>query len=221
MKKLIALIVSIAVVDSLNPSTVGPAIYLATRRHAVRTTSSFTAGVFGVNLAAGLVLTLGPGQLIIAAIPHVGAHTKHLLELIAGLAALAVVPVLWRVRHRVAHGVTGNAKLGGGSTLALGAGIALAELPTAFPYFVVIAAIIGSGSNVATDATLVLLFNVVLILPLLAIVAASIHPGSRGRGVLDWLRRQIDRWAALLIPLVVLIVGVALVVLGAVGSITD
>jgi cytochrome c biogenesis protein CcdA len=174
-----------------------------------------------VNLAAGLVLTLGPGQLILAAIPHVGAHTKHLLELGAGVAALALVPVLWHARHRVAHGITGRQQLGDGSTFALGAGIALAELPTAFPYFVVIAAIIGSDSNLATQAALVLLFNLVLILPLLVIVAICIHPGTWGGNVLGWLRMRLDRWAPLLIPLVVLIVAVALLVVGGIGLITD
>ena len=175
---------------------------------------------FGV-LAVGLLLTLGPGQLILDAIPHPGAHTKHLLELAAGLVALALVPVLWRVRHRVAHSVAGDAKRGNGSTFALGAGIALAETPTAFPYFVVIAAIVGSESNLPTQAALVLLFNAVLILPLLVIVAICIRPGADGRRALNWLRVKLDRWAPLLVPGVVLLIGVALVGVGAVGLLTD
>lgn len=221
MNKLIVLIVSIAIVDSLNPTTVGPAVYLATRRHAVRRTVSFTAGVFAVNMAGGLLLTLGPGKLIFSAIPHVGAHTKHLLELVAGLAVLALFPVLWRARNRLAHGFAGETHLGGGSTFALGAGIALAELPTAFPYFVAIAAIAGSASSLHVEAALVLLFNVIWLLPLLAIVAICIRPGAHGGRALTWLRVKLDLWAPYLIPLVVLIVGVALFVLGGIGLLTD
>src|SRR6266487_4470968 len=69
MKGLVALVLSVALVDSLNPSTMGPAVYLATRKHAARSLLGFTLGVFAVNVAAGLVLTLGPGQAILAAVP--------------------------------------------------------------------------------------------------------------------------------------------------------
>src|SRR5436309_1702236 len=77
MRALVALVLSVGLVDSLNPSTVGPAVYLATRKYALRSLLGFTLGVFAVNVAAGLVLTLGPGQAILAAVPNVGEHTKH------------------------------------------------------------------------------------------------------------------------------------------------
>ena len=60
MTGLVALVLSVALVDSLHPSTMGPAVYLATRKHAARSLLGFTLGVFAVNVAAGLVLTLGP-----------------------------------------------------------------------------------------------------------------------------------------------------------------
>ena len=41
---------AIAVVDSLNPSTVGPALYLATAPNARRGVAAFTAGVAVVSL---------------------------------------------------------------------------------------------------------------------------------------------------------------------------
>lgn len=221
MNKLIALIVSVGLVDSLNPSTIGPTVYLATRSHAVRRTVLFTAGFLAVNATAGLVLAIGPGQLIFSAIPHVGEHTKHLLEFVAGLVLLALVPVLWRERDRFAHRAAGETHRGGGSTLALGGGIALAELPTAVPYFVVIAAIDASNSDRHVEAALVLLFNLIWILPLLVIIGICIHPGVHGRSALAWLGMKLDRWAPYLLPLIVLIVAVALLVLGGIGLLTD
>jgi hypothetical protein len=221
MKELVILVSSVAIVDSLNPSTVGPAVYLATRKHAVRGTLGFTLAVFAVNVVAGLVLTLGPGQAILAAVPHPGPHTKHVIEVCVGGAALVIACVLWPMRHRIAHGVTGKTNLSDGSSLALGAGIALAELPTAFPYFVVIAAIVGSDSSVSTQAALVVLFNLIVIIPLLAIVVISIYPGRYGRNILDLLRVKLDQWAPTLIPLILLILGVALLALGGVGLLTD
>ena len=221
MKGLVALVLSVALVDSLNPSTVGPAVYLATRKHAARSLLGFRLGVFAVNVAAGLVLTLGPGQAILAAVPNVGEHTKHLLELFLGLAALALGCLLWPIRHRIAHEVVPKKPLGHGTSLALGAGIALANLPTAFPYFAVIVVIIGSASSLATQSSLIVLFNLVVIIPLLAIHAISIHPGEHGSTVLGYLRTKLDRWSPTLIPLVVFIFAAALLLLGGIGLLTD
>ena len=221
MKGLVALVLSVALVDSLNPSAVGPAVYLATRKHAVRSLLGFTLGVFSVNLAAGLVLTLGPGQAILAAVPTVGEHAKHLIELCLGLVALALACLLWPIRHRIAHEVVPKKALGHGSAFALGAGIALANLPTAFPYFAVIAVIIGSGTDLATQASLIILFNLVVIVPLLAILAISVHPGEHGDVVIGYMRTKLDRWSPMLIPLVVFIFAVALLLLGGIGLVLD
>ena len=88
MLDLVAIVVSIALVDSLNPSTVGPALYLATAKDARGGLARFTAGVFGVSLIGGLALALGPGELILSAVPHPSAAAKHSIELGLGVAAL-------------------------------------------------------------------------------------------------------------------------------------
>jgi hypothetical protein len=59
---LIALALSVGIVDSINPSTIGPAVYLASTTHAARSLSLFTAGVFAVYATGGIALALGPGQ---------------------------------------------------------------------------------------------------------------------------------------------------------------
>lgn len=221
MKGVIALVLSVALVDSLNPSTVGPAVYLATRKRAARSLLGFTLGVFTINVAAGLLLTLGPGQAILAAIPTVGEHTKNLIELCLGVVLLAVGYLLWRNRHRIAHEIVPNKALGHGSAFVLGAGIALANLPTAFPYFAVIAVIIGSASSLTARASLIILFNLVVIVPLLVILSISVHPGEHGNAILGDMRTKLDRWSPMLIPLVVFIFAVALLLLGGVGLVLD
>src|SRR5436309_4447935 len=144
-----------------------------------------------------------------------------LIEVCLGLAALALACLLWPLRHRIAHEVTPKKTLGHGSSLALGAGISLANLPTAFPYFAVIAVIIGSASSLATQSSLIVLFNLVVVIPLLAILALAIHPGKHGSTVLGYMRTKLDRWSPILIPLVVLLFAVALLLLGGIGLLTD
>ena len=63
MLVLLTLVVSVAAADSINPSTVGPALYFAVRSHAKRDVALFTAGVFTVSTVGGLVVVLGPGPI--------------------------------------------------------------------------------------------------------------------------------------------------------------
>ena len=49
MLALIALVVSVGLVDSLNPPTVGPALYLATASNGTRCLADFTAGILAVG----------------------------------------------------------------------------------------------------------------------------------------------------------------------------
>ena len=82
------LVVSIALADSLNPSTMAPALYLTTVRRPRRRVAEFAAGVFVVNMVGGALLVLGPGQLILSAVPRTSHQAKHVIELVIGLALL-------------------------------------------------------------------------------------------------------------------------------------
>ena len=55
MVDLVILVVSVAAIDSLNPSTIVPALFLISEQRPYRAVTGFAAGVFAVNLAAGVV----------------------------------------------------------------------------------------------------------------------------------------------------------------------
>jgi cytochrome c biogenesis protein CcdA len=92
-----------------------------------------------------------------------------------------------------------------------------AKLPTAVPYFAVIAAIVGSSASVPLEIGLVVLYNVAFVLPLLAILAVLLLAGERADRWLQtwgaWLQR---RWPVVLAGLL-LVVGSCLTVLGGTG----
>jgi cytochrome c biogenesis protein CcdA len=211
------IVVSIGLADSLNPSTVGPALYLATTRHARRQIAEFAIGVFAVNLIGGALIALGPGQLLLTLVPRPSATAKHVTEVIVGAAIIIAAAVLWCRRRRLAArrlpGLGGRT----GTGFSLGAGIALIELPTAFPYFAAIAAIVASGLAVTQQLVLLVLFNVAFILPALAILLVLVAFGTRADRVLrvasDWLQRE---WPVVLAALG-LVVGAAILGLGATG----
>ena len=217
MLALILLAVSVGLADSVNPSTIGPALYLATGPEATRRLVLFTVGVFAVYCAGGLALAAGPGQAILAAVPRPDHDDTHLLELALGGLALVVAAVLWLKRDALARRVSVEERRAARSSFFLGAGIMAVELPTAFPYFAVVAAVIGSGEGTIRQLVLIVLFNVAFVAPLVAIAALRAVAGPRAERSLTRIRGSLDRHAAALVVGVTAILAAALVIVGAVG----
>jgi cytochrome c biogenesis protein CcdA len=215
---LLGLVLSIGFADSLNPSTIGPALYLASGRSPRRSLLEFTAGTFGVFLLGGLILTLGPGRAILAVVPHPGATTRYVLETVAGAAMLVASAVLWVRRCRLGRrrGVSEREPRQRGPLL-MGAGIAIVELPTAVPYFAAIAAIVGSGLDAPRQVALVAIYNVAFVAPLLGIALALTVMGDRAVELLTRLRQWMARRWPVIAALVALVVGLFVVTLGVTG----
>jgi cytochrome c biogenesis protein CcdA len=212
-------VVGIAVVDSINPTTIGPALLLTMSKRPVVSVLEFAAGYFAVNVLGGLLLVFGPGQLLLTLLPHPSAHRKHVLELVGGLVLLVAAAVLWVARGRLASSGLDEGSLAErrGPAFLTGAGIALAELPTAFPYFAAIAAIVAADPGFVTRIALVVIFNVVFLAPVLAIaVSIRLFPSVHGK-VLDPLRRWLTREWPRLLASIVAAAGLALTAVGAVG----
>jgi cytochrome c biogenesis protein CcdA len=216
MVHVLVVVVAIAFVDSLNPSTIGPALVLAATDPSGARVRQFTFGVFAVFFAGGALLVLGPGQLILHAVPRPSNTTKHIVELIGGTILVVTAIVLWIKRRRLAERPLPRGESGRGS-FALGATISAVELPTAFPYFAAIAAIVDSDAGVVTQAIYLLVFNVVFILPLIAIGAALTFAGERAEPTLERLRCWFERHWPVLAAAIVGGAGVLLVGFGGGG----
>jgi cytochrome c biogenesis protein CcdA len=217
MFRLIGLVVSIGLADSLNPSTIAPALYLATGERARQQVIEFTAAVFGVNFLLGAVLALGPGQLLLALVPHPERDVRYSLEIGAGIAMLVAGALLWRNRDRLADRNLPEVDPEGKSSYVLGGAISAIEFPTAFPYFAVIAAIVGSGVGPAQQVSLLVIFNVCFVLPMIGIVATLIIAGDSAERVLCKGRNFLQRhWPTLLAGLA-LVAGLFVIFLGATG----
>lgn len=220
MLALVALAVSVGIADSLNPSTIAPALYLATGVDASRRLLHFTLGVFTVYLAGGVVLVLGPGQALLSAVTRPGRRETHLIELVLGGVALTVAVALWLRRDGVARRVLAQERRTTGSSFALGAAITSVELPTAFPYFAVVAAVVGSDESLTRQLLLIVVFNVAFIVPLAAIVALRFLAGPKAERPLASVRARLDRHTGALVAGAIAVLAVALLLVGAVGVLT-
>ena len=144
MLRLVGVVVTIALVDSLNPSTIAPAMYFASGERARRSVLEFTCAVFLTHPAGGVILVLGPGRLLLSLVAGLGTTVQHLGELDLGLGLVVAGGLSWHHRARLARKEMPDPNPKRRSSLLLGASIMLVELPTAFPYFGAIAAILAA-----------------------------------------------------------------------------
>ena len=103
-----------------------------------------------------------------------------MIEIVAGAFLLVCAVALWRGRRSLARKELPMRNSGSGSALIAGASIAVVELPTAVPYFAVIATIVASSASVPGEVGLLVAYNVAFVLPLLGIVAVLLR-GRRSR----------------------------------------
>jgi cytochrome c biogenesis protein CcdA len=87
----------------------------------------------------------------------------------------------------------------GRSAVVLGAGIAGVELLTAFPYFAAIAMVLSASVSLTGKVSLLVLYNVIYVLPLIVIVIVCAVMGEKGGRVLT----PVSDWIAMHWPMVV------------------
>jgi cytochrome c biogenesis protein CcdA len=218
MIRLIGLVISIGLADSLNPSTIAVALYLAATGERSRgRVFQFTLAVFVVYLLGGVVIALGPGELVLSLFPHPGHTARYVIETVAGTAMLVAAAVLWLHRVRLAQRDPPELDPTGKASWVLGASITAVELPTAFPYFAAIAAIVGAGVGPVRQITLLVVFNVCFVLPLMVIVGILTFGGDQTERVLSATRNFLQRRWPVVLAALLLVAGLIVIGLGVTG----
>lgn len=208
--------VAIAAPDSLNPSLIVAAVFLTLGAHPIRRALLFTITAFVVTLAGGLAIALGLGDLILSLLPKLSRTAKYDVIVAVGVLVMVGGAVIWWRRDALASGPSDAHPdpAQGGSALLLGAGIAGVELLTAFPYFAAIAMVIGSSVSAPGKVFLLVLYNVIYVLPLIAIVVVRAIMGEKGSEMLVPVSAWIEtRWPVVAAPVAGL-AGAALTVYG-------
>jgi len=209
-------VIGIALPDSLNPSLIVAAVYLAPGARSTRRMVAFTAAAFAVTLAGGLVVALGVGDLILSLLPKVSPTLKYKLMTGFGVALIVGGAVIWWRRGSLTTDEPHERRdpTSTGSAGLLGAGIASVEFLTAFPYFAAIAMVVGSSQPTGSKAVLIVLYNIVYVLPLIAITIVAAVMGDRAERVLEPIGTWVaTRWPIVVAPLVS-VVGIALLAYG-------
>jgi len=217
MLRLIGLVVSIGLADSMNPSTIAPGLYLAIGRGARSGLIQFTLTVFAVNLVGGAAIALGPGEALLAIVPKPGATARYILETVAGVVMLIAAVVLWRRRKVLARRELPSPKSEGRSAVLLGLTISAVELPTAFPYFAVIAAVVGSGFDPLRQLFLLALYNVAFVLPLILMILTLTFAPDHAERIITRARELLQRHWPVVLSVLALLAGAFVTVIGITG----
>lgn len=214
MLRLIGVVVTIGVADSLNPTTIAPALFLASGENPRDRVFEYTLGVFAVYFLGGVAIALGPGQLLLSLVPHPSYQVRSWLEIFAGAALMIAGGVLWLHRNRLSKRTLPQPDAEGKTSWILGASITAVELPTAFPYFAAIAAIVGADVSPAHEVVLLVIFNLCFVLPLIAIVLTLWIAGDRAQEVLGRVRTFLQAHWPVILAMAALVGGLFVVFLG-------
>ena len=218
MLRLVGIVISIGLADSLNPSTVAPALQISGERNARCALAQFTAGVFTVYFVGGTLVALGPGELVLSLVPRPSPTARHLLESLAGVVLLAVATMLWIHRERLGRKQLPTFEGRGRAHWLLGAAIMAVELPTAFPYFGALTAVVASGVDIPGKVLLIALFNVCFVMPQLAMLAALTFASDHADLYLSRARTFLQRHWPILLAAVAVVAGAITITLGATGT---
>jgi hypothetical protein len=213
----VIIVVLLGLGDSLNPTTLGPGMYLATVEHPRRALTEFLIGFLAVNVVGGLVILLGPGELLLSLVPKPKPVAKHILEVVAGVVLIGIAIGLWAGRDTLKRHNPPTFEGGKRTGVKLGAGIAIVELPTAMPYFAAIAVIIGSGVGLVGKIAMLLIYNVAFLAPVFAILFTLLVLGDDARQPLARVNLWVlGHWPGVLAALAA-VIGVSVLTLGVVG----
>ena len=217
MLRLLGIVVSIGLADSMNPSTIAPGLYLALGERARSNLIQFTLAVFAVNFVGGAVVALGPGQVILHLVPHPHPTAKYILETIAGVVMLIAAVVLWVKRRSLRRRELPSPSAESRSAIVLGLTISAVELPTAFPYFAAIAAIVGSGLGPLRQLIALAVYNIAFVLPLILMIVVLEVAGDKAKAVIEATRDWLQKHWPTIVAVLALAAGVFVTLLGVTG----
>ncbi len=217
MLRLFGIVTSIGLADSMNPSTLAPGLYLALGERPRSNLIQFTLAVFAVNFVGGTVIALGPGQVILHLVPHPHPTARYILETIAGVVMLIAAVVLWIKRKSLRQRALPSPSSEGKSAILLGLTISAVELPTAFPYFAAIAAIVGSGLGPVRQLLALGLYNIAFVLPLILMILLLEFAGEKAKRTIESVRDWLQRHWPTLVAVLALVAGVFVTLLGVTG----
>jgi cytochrome c biogenesis protein CcdA len=214
MHTLLASVVAIAALDSLNPTAVALQIYLLSTPKPMGRAIVFTLGVFSAYWVCGLLVTCGFGQLITTMIANFnGSFSEDYLYV--GQLLIGIVLLSLGLRLEISTSANSEKRpqnLTISRTFLLGLGVTIWEFPTALPYLAAIEQIVRARLDLFTTMSVLALYNLIFILPLIVLVIIYSLFQQQSASLLDRINRSIATWSPKILRVLIIGLGIILIV---------
>jgi cytochrome c biogenesis protein CcdA len=208
---LIASIIGIALVDSLNPSLFIAQFYLLTTPRPTTRILSYIAGLLLVNYVGGLLILGGLRTVISEFVSGISPGTLLGGQIVLGLAILAFG--LWFKAKPAELGEAQKPRsLQPIHTFVLGMGVMVNELTTALPYFVGLERIAAAQMPLLLNLLALLVYNLIFALPLFGFLALYLRLRDRFNAQIARITAWVGVWAPRFIKWASILFGLFLLV---------
>ncbi len=184
---LLAALIGIAMLDSINPSALAMTAYIllqAPERLKYKSVIAYVCGIFVTYLLLGAALITGSNAAL-AALPNGSGRWLAGAQIILGSAMIlwAVIPHKKQPKRKVSLVFKPSAMA------MLGGGVTIVELSTAFPYFAALGLLQQTHVTAINKAVLLLAYNIIFVLPPLTLL--SLYK-VRGVALVERIQRKIS-----------------------------
>jgi cytochrome c biogenesis protein CcdA len=226
MLLLLTSIITLALIDSLNPSTIAAQIFLLALKKPISRVISFILGTFVMYTAFGFIIVFILGEPIKGFFYELGS-TDYLILLAIGIALIAVGTILgWKryigkegrsksegyVKKAMAPMMAMLKTLNPVHTFFFGMASTAFDLPTSAFYFVALASLLEAGVGPFETTSLLILYNLLYILPLIVILLICMIARDRSGPLMNRINKLIGEWSGRLVISILICIGVILVV---------
>jgi cytochrome c biogenesis protein CcdA len=211
MLAILAPVLGLALLDSLNPTLFVAQLYLMTTPRPLMRLVSYVGGVLTANFVAGLLVLGGLRTVIANFFDELSPVAVN-----GGLLALGLALALYGLTMKAKGGEQQVARtpksLHPFQTYLLGLVVMASEATTALPYFVAIERMVRAGMDALGNLFVLSLYNLVFIAPLLLFIALFLAYRDRFTRQLESFNRKVAHWLPRITKWVLLVTGVMLVI---------
>lgn len=196
----------LAFADAINPTTLGISLYLLTHHNYPHKVLVFTLGVFITYFTFGLVLEAGFDKYLTNLLGE--QHPVFVtINFLIGATIILYGFVLGKKPRKRRKGLQQKSAVSVHSAFALGGLATVMDLPTAFPYLGAITIIGSLGNDLSEAATILLAYNLIVVLPILTLLMIRVFLHKRSEAVIKKIRIKIFKWERPLLRFTLVIMG--------------
>ena len=207
MSELLPIVVPLLLVDMLNPVLLAASIYAVGTSRPYANSYALLVGHTLAYFAAGIVIALG--------LERITTFLESPGTLVFTLQIVLGIGLIWAGISARGGGATESKRplsaLTPASAFVFGVVINFVGVPFALPYFAALDQLVKADVSVRAGLALLFVYNLIYVLPFLAVPIAAAIFGERGRLILERINAWVGRAADWLMPKVLAIVGLVLV----------